>query len=75
MSQALAVEKSRSGILEFQEKTGPRQCLCAGMQFGKRREEKQKEHGSQVGCPDTTLWIVRKGSGKDQQTLPRMSVE
>lgn len=39
------------------------------------REEKQKEHGSQVGCPDTILWIVSKGSGKDKQTLPRMSVE
>lgn len=74
MSQALGVEK-RSGILEFQEKTGPRQCLCAGMQLGKRRERGKAEGTRQPGGLPRYDTVVRKGSGKDNQTLPRMSVE
>lgn len=53
MSQALGVEK-RSGILEFQGKNGTQTVsVCRNAVWEEERGEKQKEHSSQVGCPDT----------------------
>lgn len=45
MSQVLRVEKTEAAFWSSKRERGPdRQCLCAGMQFGTRGDERQEQH-------------------------------
>lgn len=80
MSPALGVEKAEVAFWSSKGKRSPdRQRLCAGMQFGERRErdEKQTEQSAARWDPQTRHWAVSKGPGKDNQTpgLPGTTAE